>query len=350
MSDLAIKNTELANKSLRGKNKGPQKPIAQQEAFPAEVEGESVKQAVGRTLWDILSTTLPVFKKYPKILLMVLLILVGGLMVTAWKTNLKFTYINGVIGIESSPTPGNDISTESISGSSRVEIDKLKKKAAETNRPYIILSISDRSQIEFECIKNQPKLVNRRRVTYVILALRKIKKEENLFVEQYYSSETTAVERNPGTENEIEQTGGPWSVEIEMEAGETRTITTGAVFYYDLPLKSRLALGQQLSLNFDDQFFSYPNKEDVVGEIVMQIESKSFDLSVMGGKAARRFNKDTSNLLPGDVIRQQTVGTTKTVSLSSRWLNIMPNQEVGIAFKLENLAALIATKQKTPKK
>ena len=347
MVDLVIKHTGLANKNLKGKNKATKKETAKKQNFEAENTEKNEKATVGRTLWDVLSGALPFFMKHPKTLLMILAILIGVMLVIVRKNNVEINYDKDGIHFKSSPTPMEGDSTESLSSSPKVDIDKLKKKAEENHHPYVILSITDRSQIEFECVDNQPRLINRRHITYVILALRKIKKEENLFLEQYYSSETKSPERLPGTEKEVSQTGGPWSVEFEMEAGETRTITTGAIFSYDLPLKDRLTLGEQIHLNSDEQFFSYPNAEDIVGEIVMQIESKSLNISAIGAKAARRYNKDESKLLFGDVIQQQTEGVAQTSSLSSRWLNIMPNQEIGITFKFENLNLLLTAKQKS---
>jgi hypothetical protein len=316
-----------------------------------EVTVESEKNKFGRTLWDVLSGAVGMIAKYPATSMIFIALLSAGGVYIAWSNGLTITRDkDGNISVKFEPAKPPTIPIEPSATKKQLDGNELVKRGKEKNLPYVILSITDKCQLELEMVEDKQKLILRRNITYVIRALKKIEKTDNVFVEQYWSSETTPM-RVPGSEFEVGQTGGKWTVEIEMEEGETRTITTGAVFPYDLPLKdNRLALGEQIRLSPNEQFFSYPNEGDVVGEIVMKIESRTINLATVGVKAARRYNKDEKALSCDNVVQQQTEGLAKMNSLSARWLNVMPNQEVGINFSMGDLMTRLEVKPTEPKR
>jgi hypothetical protein len=327
------------------KKNNPKTDDTNSEKKLAETAAETDHKAtIGRTVWDVLIGFSAIILKYPAMSAVIMLLLTTAALGIAWSNGIKIsrdkdgnTTVD--VGAGTNPLSKNDPKT----GNKVVDVDEMVRKGKEKRLPYIILSITDINRLELEILNGERKLMLRRSITYVIRSLRKIEKTDNVFIEQYWSSETKP-ERIPGTEEEVGQTGGKWAVEIEMEEGETRTITTGAVFPYSLPLENnRLALGEQIHPTSDEQFLSYPNESDFVGEIVMKIESVSLNLVPVGVKAARRYNKDEGKFLCGNIVQQNTMGIAKMTSLSSRWLNVNPNQEVGIHFRMENLNLPLAT-------
>lgn len=299
--------------------------------LPKSTLDEPDKVMFGRTIYDLLSAFFTGVVKYPVKSVIIAIILITAVTVVAVQKGVKF-------GFDKNWKPVIEVSPDNSDIQKRIDrIDEMVKKGKEKGLAYVVLSIIDRSSVEREVSdENKEVLKIRRQRSYVIRALRKIQKTENIFIEQYPDHGRSA-ERVIGSNNEISQTGGNWTVELEMDEGEVRTFWTNAVFSYDLPLADdRLALSERIQLAANEFFLSYQNDNDMVGEILIQIESTSFRLVPVGKRGARRFNKDDDDGSRGEVQRQDRDGAVLITSLSARWPDILPRDEVGIYFRMED--------------
>lgn len=295
----------------------------------ARIKSHEDKQPVGKTIWDFLSKVFDAIKQ-PKTLIPALIIASTSSVALVYFTNPELSFKDGKLTFSPTPKPGK------IPSGSKSEIlinslGKLVEKGEELKKTYVIESITVLIKYEDETRNGVPKRVARWNTVYTIRALRDITKEEVLFQEEYSSRYTIPIPE-PGSEKEVKVTNNAYNVELEMAAGESRTITTAATSLYDLPLQNgRLAFNEQIELGMNQDFFSYPNKEDVIGEIVMRIESESLLLEQVG-EGARRSASEGEKRLAKAAHAVQKAG--KSV-LSARWLNVMPNQEVGLYFRAE---------------
>ena len=169
------------------------------------------------------------------------------------------------------------------------------------------------------------------RIVYTVRALQPIARTDKIFKERY-SSDVARIRRWFGSEREIKETDNAYSVMMEIPAGETRTIVTGATFVYNLPLESnRPALGTSILLTPEQEFYSYPNDEDVIGEMTILIETDTLKLSPVG-QPAKRLRAD-GTVAPDEEYRFNQNGDRR--SLSAHWKNVMPKEEVGLHFAVE---------------
>jgi hypothetical protein len=297
---------------------------ASNELNPPHKKNEAQAPVVGHTVWDLIQTLVPTINR-PFVLLFLASILITGMVVIVLYAHPQIVHTDGGWKI-------NFFSKEEPTAPKLSRHDKLIAIGRDLKRAYIIESIADLINIEKKNINGRNKLVVNRTITYTIFALRDISKEEKVFLESYTSDETKPL-YIPGTEKETMFTNGSWNVQIELLEGETRTFSTSAIYNYNLPLANpRSALYEQIRLGSNEQFFSYPNTEDVIGEIVMRIQSNSLKLNGIG-EAARRFTEKTSSEAK-EATQKECNGI---YSISTRWMDVLPNQEVGIYFEFRDL-------------
>lgn len=283
---------------------------------------------VGRTVWDVVSGMLGALKR-PAVALTLYLCVVGVITLLAL-LNVRVTHGKEGLGVEfrrlsSTPTPAPEVKAAPS------HLERLITAGRAAKKPYVLEHVN--VLIRVKDVKNGGGTERHVewRIHYVVHALRPIKKTDSLFKEKYIIAGARTM-RWFGSEREIDTTDGCYQVMFELAEGETSTITTGATNVFDLPLgNNRHAFGQRISLAPNQQFLSYENDEDIIGELSMTIESDNLNISPVGGAAKR--SKAEEGPAPDAECRFQSAERQR--SLSARWKGVMPNEEVGIHFKVE---------------
>jgi hypothetical protein len=222
------------------------------------------------------------------------------------------------------PPPVPDDDSLRFSGDAAACIER----ARELKKPYAILAATLRQRVED--VKGQ------RRVdfhtTYTLFPLREIVSSETTFKEEYSSGFAKSSIYFPGSEREISHGSGSriFDVVFDAKAKQPRSITTGTVYLYDLPLKrGRPAFASTVTLNERNDHLAYPNENDVICEITLIVESEGVKV-IPEGQAAKRVMTNRA-VLQGDVtVHEAPGGFPRT--LIARWLNVSPGEEVGIEY------------------
>lgn len=298
-------------------------------AVAAEIAVQAEESIVGRTGWDVASGLLRAMKR-PAIAIPTTLGLIGGVALLTFTGYVQVTYgKDGPVFRLGAPIGSN------VPGSAEeVAADSLKKRIAgghAANRPYVLDDVT--VLVKIEDVVNgavKERIVNWR-IVYTVRALHAVTRTDKFFKERY-SSDVARIRRWFGSEREIKETDNAYSVMLEIPAGETRTIVTGATFVYSLPLENnRPALGTTILLTPDQEFYSYPNDEDVIGELTLLIETDTLKMFPVG-QPAKRLRAD-GTVAPDEEYRFNQNG--KRRSLSAHWKDVMPKEEVGIHFAVE---------------
>jgi hypothetical protein len=297
----------------------------------AKAESEAPVQraadtVVGRTGWDVISGMLGALKR-PAVAFTFYLCLMGVITLLAI-LNVHVTHGKEGLAVEfrrlsNTPTPEVKVAPS--------HVERLIEAGRAAKKPYILEYVN--ILIRVRDVKNGGGLERHVewRISYIVHALQPIRKTDKLFKEKYIIAGARTM-RWFGNEQEIDTTDGCYQVMFDLAEGETRSITTGATNVFDLPLgNNRNAFGQRISLAPNQQFLSYENDEDVIGELSMTIESDNLNISPVG-EAAKR-SKVEGIIAPDAECRFQSA--EKQRSLSARWKDVMPNEEVGIHFKVE---------------
>jgi hypothetical protein len=289
---------------------------------PVKAAGAVGSPVVGRTAWDVVNRIADGLRR-PTVGIPVAVGAVGGIVLLLLSGYLRVAYSDGKVDIGiGKPAPRPSVKTAGL--------EKLIAAGRSLGKPYVLDDVTALVRIHDVAKGGKKERHVKWRIVYTVRALQPITKTDKLFKESY-SSAFAQLRRWFGTEKEIGETGEAYSVMMDIPEGETRTIVTGATFVYDLPLNNnRSAFGERILLAQDQEFFSYPNQEDCIGELTLLIEADKAKISPVG-QAAKRSRPDGS-VAPDVEVHSDPSGEQH--SISAHWKDLMPMEEVGIHFKV----------------
>jgi hypothetical protein len=200
-------------------------------------------------------------------------------------------------------------------------------------RDYVIESAVMNVKLDPVVSTNIPRVVDVQ-VTYTIFAL-------NLttnFDEEYNSvpGANAEVMRIPGSHPESAYTENAygrkaWNVLIHVAPGERETIVTEAKYFYKSGVAQTRTIRDFTNLRSNEDVYCYPNTEDVIGELILRIESpipihppRDGDalLVTKSGASSDSVQRSTPSLFAAD----------KNFSSSSvivaKWKNLTPGMAV----------------------
>lgn len=206
--------------------------------------------------------------------------------------------------------------------------------ARKQEKPYILDSVI--FYIRLEDAAGPPGSERRAfvRAVYNVRALRDIQSAEDVFLEQFSSSVSTAPpEHWFGNRREIFKNvnGSIYSVNVEARNGDRFTVVTGANLTYQLPLPAgRPVPGEVARLAGNEDYWYYPNREDFIGELVVILESPTTVLRPLERGAVRITNNQPhlSDVSVGE--RASSVPRQRT--LSAAWYDVRPTEGAGILY------------------
>lgn len=208
--------------------------------------------------------------------------------------------------------------------------------------PYIVESVSLLIKIE-ERNDVQNGQTNRireadERIVYIVRGLKSFQRAPKVFRETYGSLMGT-VFYVPGSEEEITreahfkmegQVRGQinWDVLFDLEAGDSRTVVTGAKFLYAEPFGGGELHGVILRAN--ETAFCYDNEEDLIQECLILVESETINLK----PAFDALQRTKGNVLPKQtrVAERGFLGSSRAV-VTARWTNCVPQEKPTLVFR-----------------
>jgi hypothetical protein len=293
-----------------------------------EVNNRKENKAVGRTFWDILHSIVskkpvPVFLLFAILLTVALFLILTGL--------LRFEINNGKLSMGFNSNRGSQ-TTQIINKSPDELLEFCVKKGTELNLKYVIKSITQ--IVELKLIGPSKKtLLVKERIVYDILALHDVTTTESTFYEENVSQGALKVIRWYGTDREINSDIGndtKYQIPFNCKKGESKTIITGADYYYSLPLESNRSTSfkDYLLMQNEDLYF-YPNEYDVIGKLKMIISSEDIKFKEIPNAAFHSISGKT--IFYSDAFYNFDAEAKNACnSVSAEWKTILPDESFAL--------------------
>lgn len=300
---------------------GGQRTNRPEETAPREQHPKP--RMTGRTIYDtIVDDAFPLLLK-PRTGIPLVIVVLGITALFFWFRTDGLTYETSLVGLRLGGSPAETQSTN---------LRKCLLEARRLDKPYAIEAATYLIQLEKEIVDNQEKLREHHRIIYTLRALRPLKSNEQLFLEEIHTHADSTFEHWFGNEKEVFHDvtkKEKFHVHFDMEKDDIRTVVTGANFLLPLPLPTRHNLDQHLTVLPNEDFEGYPNVIDAICEMNILIESRTLAISPKVDGAKRYI---AGNLQGEEAKLAFDQASSGVRTISARWRNIMPNETVGVYF------------------
>jgi hypothetical protein len=211
------------------------------------------------------------------------------------------------------------------------------EESIENNKPYAVQSIVE--DIRIEDVKNDS--VSKRqanvRITYTIKLLRNITNSEKVFTEMYSSHLATEIQQWTGSEKEKSSDGAEYYVSISGKKGDVKSITTGANYFYSVPL-NHTDLGcfnKRIQINPDEWLWTYTNdpSSDYIDDYTMLVESDNVNLSVPIDQSIYRIDTANRVIDAEDEARLNKRDGQARFTVVGKWHRISPGECIGLKIR-----------------
>lgn len=305
------------------------------EANPAKKE-----EKTGRTIWDVIAHA---FTNNPRISISIITGLLVLFLIMILFNVFGLEYKNQSLNIRFGKSPSSDKADSTyILNQGVILKDTILafcfEQGYKYSSPLIIKSLI--VSVKLELIgANKDTLMAQERIHYTVVALRDILENENVFVEDYSTSYTTKIKRWYGTEQEQSismSNPNQYYVVFECKKGETKTIITGADYYYKYPLQDkRISDFRNIVLGSNEDLWIYPNKDDVIGDLTIILESSTLKLKPFEKGAMQNIGNTKINdrEIKHHYSQNDSRNTSNTISAS--WNKILPDQMFGLHYQYE---------------
>jgi hypothetical protein len=250
------------------------------------------------------------------------------------------TYI--LIDLKTHLKDSNSIRTVPIIDSALTSTDELLnfcvKEGIKYNRPYVIKSITQIIDAE----RQNDTFIVRERITYDILALRNIRSGDHVFEERYFkpfASDDRWVGSNDETPVTITKDSEKYYVGFNCNKGESITLVTGVNYIYDIhKLKKRTEnIGTwHVTLDSNQELWSYPNDSDVIGKLTMIFTSKDYKFESRNQDALFFSENDKTKIsIPDSALVKLTanISPSRYSTISYTWRTLLPYQYMALRIK-----------------
>jgi hypothetical protein len=185
---------------------------------------------------------------------------------------------------------------------------------ASGSRPYVLDAVTMIVRIEDEVGKSERH--HHVRTVYTVRAQKQIRSTDSVFREQYKAARPGRVEPWGGS-NPERRDGDGYVVIIDLPAGSTQTIVTGADIIYDL---------QALKKAQEREFVWYYPNSDFTAQLVMVLESEGLGLKAVDN-GAKRYPVGKP-AITSNVTQKRDRG----YGLFAQWRGLSPGEEVAIHY------------------
>jgi Caspase domain len=198
-------------------------------------------------------------------------------------------------------------------------------EARKDGRPYLIQSIV--MYVRIDIARDNP---HERHTSYRIAYSLRCLRPTQIF-DEHFGMRQGQLQRWHGSDPEVDGTDlSSFNVRLPMQPGDIRTVITGTDYVYSLPSSApRKAFGEIYTLSGERDAITYPNTEDVIYEITILLDMPQ---SAVGPGRFVIALRDNGNKISTPVVLTPTDDSNDRISLSARWTNVYPGEEVGIMF------------------
>ena len=218
--------------------------------------------------------------------------------------------------------------------------------SAVTNKPYVLLGVTD--YIDIEPGQTTGDVLCKRRISYTLLPLRQwSKRDANVFTDQYSTLYGNAYPPDHWYGNQAEKIWGDLkkpegrAYDVKFDASDKlpKAVMTGCnALYHETDEARTPPFGWPKALAANEDFFAYPNKEDYICSYTVIVDSRGFKLNLLTALGERTGTQQ--NLSPVD--EQDRLDTIENrekplglYAISASWNNLQPGDNVEIIFRFE---------------
>jgi hypothetical protein len=216
-------------------------------------------------------------------------------------------------------------------------LPQLSIEARKHHRPYVIESATMIVNLDGALPTGTGVGVADVRITYTLFAIDHV----TVFDEWFHSSQqNAAIERIEGPNPESEYlepaiANKAWNVLVDIPRGGRETVVTGARYTYNLPQPHPRRVHDYDDLKPNQDAWCYPNKDDVIGELILIIQTpRRLKAPVLGDKL-RVDHTDANQPDEKKAIPDQRVSASGLTVTTAKWRNLQPNQNVLIRLTYE---------------
>jgi hypothetical protein len=209
---------------------------------------------------------------------------------------------------------------------------ELVKSGLESQKDYVIPEML--MLITLEKSADGRTIDSTRQMFYSLQLLKQMTKTHPTFTEQYHSAYT--VDHMPGADPEdvIEPTSTmkSWNVLFDAPEGTRRLLVTGVHVQMPMQLQPNHAVHMFQGLGPHQDGFCYPNSDgDVIGELVIAVESHTLNISLPGNGVGDAILKHENELVPIESIKNVTDnGSDHHQFISARFVAVNKNDVAGL--------------------
>lgn len=203
-------------------------------------------------------------------------------------------------------------------------------------KAYVLKAVTLFANLEIDSPKAPKRMDLDMRIVYSVKALRDIPRNDPAFVEQYTFRYAKSFEPWFGTERTIHTDGDNYQIVLDLRSGEERTISTGARFHYEWPMKDRKFFNDLMSFAPDEFAVMYPNKDgDSICELNIIATSDSLDLLAMDESAVRINDKSqVESSFKANVVPPSEAKQPFQRSVTARWTEVHSKGTALLRFKM----------------
>lgn len=210
--------------------------------------------------------------------------------------------------------------------------------ARSAGRPYVIVSaVQNISATDFPTDAPTRRTVEVR-TTYVLLCLRDIHENDEVFREGYTGNDATILPwRGTNEETPVVNTYD-YNVEISCATGQVATVETGADLIYSLPRTRDLrSIDFQLDRNdINRDYWGYPVDGDYIFDLSMIVQANVPISGLPGGAKRRAANNVTTSEAVTRRSESRSEGAGRT-SLVGHWTMLRPNEQVAVQWQFNRI-------------
>jgi hypothetical protein len=133
------------------------------------------------------------------------------------------------------------------------------------------------------------------------------------------------------TEDFGNDVGNTYAARYSAKKGELHTIVTGINYSYPMPMADGRVIPDGLtSMNSTQDYYTYLNTEDYIGELTVIVESSTTPLVSVDRGAF--VNESQHPTVRSDAHMQKPDAAPDQLSISANWRNLKPGQSGGVIY------------------
>lgn len=192
-------------------------------------------------------------------------------------------------------------------------------KAIKERYPYATLAVIQHIKLRDVIVNGEKKRLAEFRNNYTISAVRDINASESVFQEEFTSSSGMIVPWAGSDEQTVTSNlPSKFWVKFALPKYQSKTIVTGANYYYDFPLKgcSKTSCFGSMDYGVGNWMTCYPNESDFIDKLTIIVESENFAIELPPNAM---FRKEVNGNIKNDDGHCRVYSNNEKCTLVAQW-------------------------------